>query len=209
MSRESKLTLELIPPESGILNQCAVDIEVGEIVSSEIQHIIDQMLAIAQGEQGDTAGRTMVGLAAPQIGVSMRIIIVAVDSTGGGEQQDFRIYINPVIIQSSEATEEGREGCYSTGNICGVVDRPSRVTVRAYDRSGQDVTESHTGFTARIFQHEIDHLNGIRFPDRISDDNKLHWVEPDKFGDYRERWATWPHKCPRTTWEAMKTSAES
>ena len=200
----AKHHLEMLPPNSNVLNKHAEMVPVEEITSHANQWIIDEMLAIANGLQGDEKKRTMVGLAAPQVGVSKRIIAVDVTSTGMGEKPDLRVYVNPVIANRSSETEIGREGCFSAGNVCGIVDRASDITIEAYDRDGNTVTEQYSGFTARIFQHETDHLDGIRFPDRITDDTNLHWVEPDQFGEYREHWRDWDVQCTRDTWEAIK-----
>lgn len=197
--------VELVSPNDDVLNKVAVEVTTQEISSTETQKLIKQMLKIAQGEQGDVNKRTMVGLASPQVGVSKRIIIVDVATTGMGETPELRAYINPKIIKKSEQVEQGREGCYSTGNVCGNVDRSSEVTIEAFDQDGNLVSETWTGFTARIFQHEIDHLDGVRFPDRITDDAKLHWVESDKFGDYRTEWANWDILCSRSTWDDIKS----
>ncbi len=204
-----KPLFELIAPESALLNGVSVVVPVREIVAAETQQLIDAMLATATGIQGDKNVRTVVGLAAPQVGVNKRIIVVDVTSTGMGETPELRVYVNPVITERSSATEAGREGCFSTGNICGIVQRATRITVRAYNREGEPVQEQYEGFTARIFQHEVDHLDGVRFPDRIEDDSQLHWVEADQFGDYREHWQTWPTHCSRSTWEAMKAGQTS
>ena len=150
----------------------------------------------------------MVGLAAPQLGISKRIIIVDVASTGMGGTPDLRAYINPKIVERSDQTEQGREGCFSTGNVCGIVERSSNIGIEALDRDGNPLSENWDSFTARIFQHEIDHLDGIRFPERIKDDTKLHWVEPEQFGEYRVHWADWAELCPRATWEAVKVGKE-
>lgn len=197
--------LELVSPDSDVLNEVTAFVPVETIMHQETQLLIDEMLELANGTQGDVKRRTMVGLAAPQVGVSKRVIIIDVASTGMGEAPEPRAYINPVITEQSEQKEPGREGCFSTGNVCGIVDRSTEITVEAYDRYGNLVSERWTGFTARIFQHEIAHLDGGRFPDDITDDTKLHLVEPDKFGEYRTRWAEWDILCPRATWEAIKT----
>lgn len=210
MSERLGRMIELSPvlPSAEILNKQATDVPVAEIASDETQRLVDEMLKIANGTQGDTKRRTMVGLAAPQLGIDKRIIVVDIASTGMGETPDLRAYINPKIINSSGQTEQGREGCFSTGNVCGIVERSSSVTIEAYDRSGNSLSEKWDSFTARIFQHEIDHLEGIRFPERITDDKKLHWVEPELFGEYRVHWAEWSELCPRATWEAIKAGKE-
>ncbi len=172
--------------------------------NQETQEFIDGMLRVANGEQSDVNRRTMVGLAAPQLGVAKRIIIVDTASTGMGETPDLQVFINPNIISKSDVVEQGREGCFSTGNVCGNVDRSSEVTVEALNRDGEPISGTWTGFTARIFQHEIDHLDGMRFPDRITDDVKLHWVEPDEFGKYRTKWAMWDKLCSRQKWQGIK-----
>lgn len=203
---KQKQSFDLIPPSSEILNTVSDEIEPSSIISKEVQDLIDGMLDVANGEQGDTKRRTMVGLAAPQLGVAKRIIIVDTASTGMGEAPELQAFINPKIVAKSEITEQGREGCFSTGNVCGNVDRSSEVVVEAFNRKGELVSGTWTGFTARIFQHEIDHLDGIRFPDRITDETKLHWVEPDKFGEYRTKWVDWDEFCPRERWEAIKVA---
>lgn len=196
--------LKLLSPSNEVLNQVADAIDVKEIGSQEIQQLIDDMLRVANGEQGDVNRRTMVGLAAPQLGISKRIIIIDTASTGMGETPELRVYINPVIVSESDQLEQGREGCFSTGNVCGNVDRSSQIVISGCNRQGKLVSETWAGFTARIFQHEIDHLDGIRFPDRITDDSKPHWVEPDEFGEYRTKWAQWQKLCPREQWERIK-----
>ena len=196
--------LELLAPASSLLNRLASEVPPEQITSPETQWLIDEMLSIAKGEQGSSQKRTLVGLAAPQVGINKRIIIVDLAGTGMGEVPDLRVYINPVIVSRSTETEIGREGCFSTGNVCGIVDRASAITVKALDRNGQAIEEDYTGFSARIFQHETDHLDGVRFPDRIVDDARLHWVEPDQFGDYRQQWRDWSTRCDRQTWDMIK-----
>lgn len=195
----------LFPPACDLLNQVASPVTATAVGEAITQDLIDEMLTLAAGEQGSRERPTMVGLAAPQIGVSQRIIIVAVDADGLGKATDFRVYINPEIIEQSTETAFNREGCYSTSHVCGRLARASSVVVKALDRSGNPVQETHAGIPARVFQHEIDHLNGIRFPDRITNDDDLLWVDAEHFGDFRTGWPTWPHKCPRAKWQAIKT----
>lgn len=84
--------------------------------------------------------------------------------------------------------------------------RPKIITILALNKKGDEVSETHTDYVARIFQHEIDHLDGKRFPSLIKDEAKLHWVEKDEFPMYRnqEGWRNWPKKCPLEKWEAVQ-----
>ncbi len=197
-------TYDFVKPGDKTLSEVSSAVPVAKIASPKIQQLISGMFRVALGEQGDKKRRTMVGLAAPQIGIGKRVLIAGTNSVGLGEQPELKVFINPEIIEASDETEDGREGCYSTDRVCGVVKRSKRVIVRAYDHKGNISEESYGGFPARILQHEVDHLNGIRFPDRITDDKKLHWVEPDKFGEYRKHWSTWEEYCPREKWESIK-----
>jgi peptide deformylase len=197
--------LALIPPAKKSLNDKSIPLSDEDIRSTETKAIIRQMLALAQGIQVDKSKPTMVGLAASQLGVNKRIIIVDVTATGKGEEPTFKVFINPVITRRSSKIEQGREGCFSTGNVCGIVERASKITLEAQDELGQKIRKSFSGFTARIFQHEVDHLDGFRFPDRITDNTKLHWVKPEEFGEYREQWQHWQELCPRERWLDIKS----
>ena len=102
-----------------------------------------------------------VGLAAPQVGVLRRIVLVE-DETG----QVLEL-INPEII-AAEGTQDGPEGCLSVPDKWGLTERPAKVTVRAFDREGREFTVTGEGLTARCFCHEIDHLEGVLFTDKMS-----------------------------------------
>ena len=143
----------------------------------------------------------MVGLAAPQIGVSKRIIIV--DTQIGEGRKTFgklECFIDPVIIWRSRETSGGREGCFSTGPVWGIVRRPVAVKIRAFAPDGAQVERIFEGFTARIVLHEIDHLDGIRFPDRIKSDKLRHWVHAEEFEAYAKQYKSWPRKCSVRRW---------
>lgn len=197
-----------VPPDSKVLNLIAENIPVNQILSENTKVLVDKLFRVAYGRQGDAKYPTLVGLAAPQIGVSKRVVIIGMNAVGGGEQPELKEFINPEIIEYSDTLEEGREGCFSTSRVCGIVMRTKKVKVRAYDRKGEFFEHEFEGFPARIAQHEIDHLDGIRFPDRITDDKNLHWVEEAEFGDYRENWRNWPVNCPREKWEAIKSGKQ-
>lgn len=195
-----------IEPSNSILTKVAEAIETDKIGLPETEQAIERMLTVAYGEQQDRARPLLVGLAAPQIGISKRVILVDVLADGKGNLGDLRVYINPKIIWASEETNEWYEGCFSTSRVCGIVERPTRLKIKAYSRDGKQIEEEHSGYTARIFQHEIDHLNGLEFVSYITDDDKLHWVEEEEFSQYRnnEGWRNWPKKCPRKKWEEIK-----
>lgn len=197
---------KFVKPDDPILVRIAEAIDISKISSSETQEAIEEMLSVAYGEQVDRMKPLLVGLAAPQVGISKRIILVDVMARGKGEVGDLRVYINPEIVWTSEEENEWYEGCFSTDRVCGIVSRPTKIKIKAFTREGQSVEEEHDGYTARIFQHEIDHLNGIEFVTHVSDDDKLHWVEKDEFPEYRnnEGWKNWSKKCPREKWERIK-----
>ena len=103
-----------------------------------------------------------VGLAAPQVGVLRRVVLVVETNVPEGEEEFIIELINPEII-SAEGEQRGSEGCLSVPEQFGIVTRPEKVTVRAQDRYGNWFEREGEGLTARCFCHEIDHLNGILF----------------------------------------------
>ena len=197
---------DLVPPDDPILLRIADPIDLNAIHSPEVESIISRILESALGRQQDKTKPMAVGLAAPQIGISKRIIAVDLAAHGKGDVGDLQIFINPEIVWKSEAEEEWYEGCWSTDRVCGIVSRPEKIKVHAYTEDGEEIEREFVGYTARIFQHEIDHLDGKEFVTHISDDNNLHWVEEDEFPEYRnkEAWRNWNKKCPREKWEKIK-----
>jgi len=193
-------------PTDSILIKIAEKIPKKEITSSKTQRIIEKMLRFAYPEQGDRKKPVLVGLAAPQVKISKRIILVDVGADGHGKVSDLRVFVNPEIVWRSKEKEEWYEGCFSTDGVCGIVSRSKFIKVGAYTRDGNKIEKKFIGYVARIFQHEIDHLNGIEFVKHITDDDKLHWVEDNEFPLYRDKetWRTWPVKCPRKRWNKIK-----
>ncbi|MBI2330370.1 peptide deformylase [Candidatus Daviesbacteria bacterium] len=168
--------------------------------SLETQKIIKIMFQTAYGEQKGRNKPIMVGLAAPQIGIFKRIILVDVKADGKGKTGDLRVYINPEIIWSSKREGEWYEGCYSTGRICGIVSRPITIKIKTFTMTPQGCNREfrkYSDYVARIFQHEIDHLDGKIFTDHIKNPDHLHWVEEKEFPLYRnkEAWRNWPKKA--------------
>jgi peptide deformylase len=123
-----------------------------------VTRLIERMLATVKEQEG-------VGIAAPQVGVNRRVILV--QRLDQEPEQPFVAYLNPEITRMSSASVLDWEGCLSIPAGCGKVKR-ARSIVIAYDApTGERLTEKIDGFTARIFQHEIDHLGGVLFIDRM------------------------------------------
>ena len=121
-----------------------------------LKHLQARLQATVDLEKG-------VGIAAPQVGVNRRFILVKrLDK----KDEPFHSYLNPSITRSSEATEVAWEGCLSIPAGFGQVRRAQSITLRHQDQDGLWLTEEVKGFTARIFQHEIDHLDGVLFIER-------------------------------------------
>ena len=199
--------LELVEPTNSILNETASEVLAEEISSPFVQGVIDRMIQLSEGKgHSKEDSRQMVGLAAVQLGVSLRIVTIDVSADGSNKEQNLVVFINPKITHKSTATVPGREGCWSCGNICGNVERAQKLTLNGLDRHGVPISRDLTDFVARIAQHELDHLDGVRFPDRIPADepDRLHWVEPSEFERYRTEWKTWPNLCLREKWDKMK-----
>jgi peptide deformylase len=114
-----------------------------------------------------------VGLAAPQIGLSERIIVVEYYQREEDEEVEDApkkvwAVINPEIVKASEETLMGAEGCLSLPGLVGEVERNAEVLVKGVNRYGKPMRIKAKGWLARIFQHEIDHLNGVMFTDRAT-----------------------------------------
>jgi peptide deformylase len=122
-----------------------------EKVNAAVRRLLDDMAETMYDARG-------IGLAAPQVGVAKRVIVV---DAGQGLYQ----LINPEIIEA-QGTETDREGCLSIPGVWGEVSRAVQVTVRALNREGETVEVEAEGLFARALQHEIDHLDGILFIDR-------------------------------------------
>jgi peptide deformylase len=127
------------------------------VVDDEVRHLIDEMLETMYDADG-------VGLAAPQIGLSRRIIVVDVHEE---EVPAFGL-VNPVIVERSVEVERGEEGCLSIPGLKEIVERAARVVVEGLDRDGNPRRIEATGLLARALQHEVDHLDGLLFLDRVS-----------------------------------------
>ncbi|HWK74351.1 MAG TPA: peptide deformylase [Povalibacter sp.] len=112
------------------------------------------------------------GLAAPQIGVSLQVVIFGVGRNPRypqAQEVPYTVLINPQLDPVSEETEEGWEGCLSVPGMRGLVPRFKQLRYRGFDQFGAVIDRTVEGFHARVVQHEVDHLNGILYPLRIRD----------------------------------------
>ena len=108
-----------------------------------------------------------IGLAAPQIGVSRRVCVLDLRDEDNPEAGRW-VFVNPVVVESSDDEDKAPEGCLSIPEMEEVVTRPARVTVRGSDAEGEAIEVEADGLLARALQHEIDHLDGVLFIDRLS-----------------------------------------
>jgi len=126
-------------------------------ITTETQRLIDDMVETMYASSG-------IGLAAPQVGLSIRLFVA--DPSFGRESNDLVVMINPEIVER-EGVQSELEGCLSLPGFEAPVPRPARSLVRGLDRQGKPLQIEATGLLARIFQHEVDHLDGSLFLDHL------------------------------------------
>jgi peptide deformylase len=120
------------------------------------------------------------GIAAPQIGVSLQVVIFGVGSNPrypDAEQVPYTVLINPTLSPVSDEIEDGWEGCLSVPGMRGVVPRYTRLHYKGFDQFGNVIDRLVSGFHARVVQHECDHLAGILYPMRITDLTKFGYTD--------------------------------
>lgn len=154
---------EIVTPPNPTLRKKATKVRT---VTPAIQSLADDMVETMRIAPG-------VGLAAPQVDVSQRLIVVEFAEQSedpDAPEQDPKLYvvINPEIVRRSPETVMGTEGCLSLPGIMGEVERHEWVTVKGLDRNGHPFKKKARGWLARIFQHEIDHLDGVLFIDHAT-----------------------------------------
>jgi peptide deformylase len=173
-----------------VLRAKARPLHPSEIRTPKIQQLVDDMFQTMKEYQG-------VGLAAPQVHESVRLFVAgfppARDDRDERDERDERddddgedvplmALINPEIEPATREIVEDWEGCLSIPDIRGRVPRASQIVVRAYDRAGKKIEIQASGFTARVIQHETDHLDGVLFFDRMKSFQSLTFL--DEFGRY-------------------------
>ncbi|CAN5722367.1 peptide deformylase [soil metagenome] len=167
-----------------VLRAKARTLEAAEIRSPEVQQLIDDMFETMTEYRG-------VGLAAPQIHLSVRLFVAAIPDTDEEEEEEdgseipIIALINPEITPVGKEIVEDWEGCLSIPDIRGRVPRARQIVAKGYDRNGKRLEIKASGFSARVIQHETDHLNGVLFLDRMESFETLAFLE--EFGRYWSR----------------------
>jgi peptide deformylase len=146
-------------------------------VDNDLRRLAEDMIETMHDHRG-------VGLAGPQVGVLRRIIVIGLPE--GMEDDDSpgveMALINPEIVKSS-GRQVATEGCLSIPNWYAEVPRAANVTVKARDLDDKEIRIKATGYLARILQHEIDHLDGILFLDRVEDRSTLHHISDEELAE--------------------------
>jgi peptide deformylase len=162
-----------------VLRERAREVSPDELRSAELQGLIDDMIDTMRAASG-------AGLAANQVGETVRIAVVEVRE--GNRRYPYKppvpltVIVNPVIEPLDDDVEQINEGCLSVPNLRGEVPRHLNVRVRYTDREGEEHDEVRRGLTAGTFQHELDHLDGTLFLDRVTDPATLTtWDQFERF----------------------------
>jgi peptide deformylase len=163
-----------------VLRARARAVDPSDIRSPRVQKLIDDMLETMREYQG-------VGLAAPQVHESVRIFVAGFSPAPGEEDDDHErvplmALINPEFAPVGDEVVDDWEGCLSIPDLRGRVPRARQIDVQAFDRRGKRTELRARGFTARVIQHEIDHLDGVLFLDRMKSFQSLTFL--DEFGRY-------------------------
>jgi peptide deformylase len=163
-----------------VLREVARPVSAEELASPGAQGLIDDMIETMRAANG-------AGLAAPQVGVPLRIAVIEVRE--GNPRYPYKppipltVMVNPELTPLDDATFATNEGCLSMPNVRGSLERFENVEARYLDRDGATHTVTRRGLTAGTFQHEADHLDGILFVDRMADMSSLStWEEFERHG---------------------------
>ena len=139
-----------------------------------------ELRALLEDMKETMAAKNGAGLAAPQIGVSQRVVIFGVDHNPRypvAEPVPFTVLVNPKLVMLTREVEEDWEGCLSVPGMRGVVPRYTRLRYSGFDVEGNPIEREAEGFHARVVQHECDHLDGILYPQRMTDLSRFGFNE--------------------------------
>ena len=157
--------LSIVTHPAPSLRQRSIEVTREQIGTPELQTFIDDLMEAMFTYDG-------IGIASPQVGNNIRIFIV-------NERKGPTAYINPEIEILNEDTQESEEGCLSVPGVWGIVDRAKKVRLTALNRHGRKMSVETKGLYANVYQHELDHLNGILFIDKAKTTEKIP-VKPKK-----------------------------
>jgi peptide deformylase len=170
--------LEIVEIGHPVLRERAREVSAEELASPEIQGLIDEMIETMRAAGG-------AGLAANQVGRALRIAVAEVDNNPRYPYKPpipLTVFVNPVIEPIDEETVVINEGCLSVPGLRGDLERLVRIRVSYLDREGNPHEETKVGLTAGTFQHEVDHLDGVLFLDRVEDTTTLTtWEQFDRY----------------------------
>ena len=158
--------MEILQKDNPILREKSKKISLKNISSSKTKNLIAEMKETLDSQEDGLA------LSAPQIGKSIRVFILS-EKIFENDKKENLIFINPKITKLSKKREWLNEGCLSVKGIYGKVNRSTNCNIEAYDESGKKFTRGAGGLLAQVFQHEIDHLDGILFIDKAKDLQKV------------------------------------
>jgi peptide deformylase len=162
-------------------------------VDAETQQLAEDMISATLDWEASREHEFGAALAAVQVAKPYRVVVIRNDFDNKADKS-FSVFINPEIAKSEGEPTEELEGCLSVKDIYGSVARYPKVKVKALSLDGKPVRVTATGFLARVFQHEIDHTNGIVFVDRVDDPHKLFRLQPSgKFTPINPEQAPAPH----------------
>ena len=139
-----------------------------------------ELLALVEDMKETMAAKNGAGLAAPQIGVGQRVVIFGVQKNPrypDAEEVPFTVLVNPKLVMLTRDVEEDWEGCLSVPGMRGVVPRYRKLRYTGFDEHGNAIERVAEGFHARVVQHECDHLDGILYPQRMTDLSKFGFNE--------------------------------
>jgi peptide deformylase len=170
---------EIVEIGNPVLRERARELTPDELRSEEVQRLIDDMIETMRAANG-------AGLAANQVAETVRVAVVEVRE--GNPRYPYKppipltVIVNPVIEPLDDESEQINEGCLSVPNLRGEVPRHVNIRLRYLDREGDEHEEVRRGLTAGTFQHELDHLDGVLFVDRVTDPRTLTtWAEFERF----------------------------
>jgi peptide deformylase len=149
------------------------------VVDTATKQLIQDMISSTLDWEDSRAHEVGVALAAIQIDIPYRVVVVR-NNFDDKNDRSFKVFINPEITKYEGDIVEDHEGCLSIKDIYGKVPRYSKVRVKAMNENGREVRIKADGFLARVFQHEIDHTNGIVFIDHIKDNPKAFYQLDDE-----------------------------